>query len=180
MVLTYAEALGKYGSDYAIKKQISARALFKPEKGLYSTTPDSSDLACVAARFPEGVFAGESAFYFHALTDVIPDKYVIAIRRNATRSADNRVKYVFMSEKLFEIGLSTLTYNGQMLRIYDKERMLIELLRNKSKFPYDYYKEIVSRYRQEMNRLDIAKIYHYLDVFGYKNKYSAMLESEVL
>ncbi len=180
MILVYETALKIYGSDYAIKKQIGEGALFKLKKGLYSTTREYSDLACVIARYSEAVFTGASAFYFHGLTDEVPDKYVLATKRGATRLTDVHVKQVFMSEKLFTIGLSAMTYAGLTLRVYDKERMLIELLRNKSKFPYDHYKDILNRYRQEVSRLDVAKIYQYLELFGYKNKYTEMFEAEVL
>ncbi len=55
------------------------------------------------------------------------------------RLTDVRMTQVFSSEKLFIVGLSKITYAGVELRIYNKEHMLIELFRNKSKFPYDYY-----------------------------------------
>ena len=40
------------------------------------------------------------------------------------------------------------------INIYDKERMLIDLARNKNKIGYDLYKEIISNYRKLANSLD--------------------------
>ena len=34
------------------------------------------------------------------------------------------------------------------IHMYNKERMLVELLRNKNKLPFDYYKEILENYKQ--------------------------------
>ena len=42
--------------------------------------------------------------------------------------------------------------------MYNKERLLIELLRNKNKLPYDYYKEILINYRTIVHDLDIPMI----------------------
>ena len=44
------------------------------------------------------------------------------------------------------------------IKIYSKERMLIEVVRNKSKLPYDYYKEIIGRHRKLVNEMDIQEV----------------------
>lgn len=44
------------------------------------------------------------------------------------------------------------------IKIYSKERMLIEVVRNKSKLPYDCYKEIIGRYRKLVNEMDIQEV----------------------
>ena len=38
--------------------------------------------------------------------------------------------------------------DGATIPIYDKERMIIELLRNKNKMPKDLYKEVMGDYRR--------------------------------
>lgn len=75
----------------------------------------------------------DSAFYFHNLTDVIPNKITLATKRNALRIKDNKITQVFTSEKLFEIGKTQIVVEGATINIYDKERMLIELIRNRKK-----------------------------------------------
>ncbi len=180
MLLSYDDALKMYGNNYALKKQIVAGMLFKFEKGLYSSTATVPELARITYRYPNAIFTVESAFYFYSLTDVIPEYFVLATPRTATRITDQRIKQVFVSERLFSLGQTTTIYNGVSIRIYDKERLLIELLRNKSKFPYDYYKEILAAYRKGIAQLDLTKVYGYLDAFAYKGKYIDMLETEVL
>ena len=45
-----------------------------------------------------------------------------------------------------------MNYDGVDIVIYDKERLLVELIRNKRKFSFDFYKEIIENngYRPEM------------------------------
>lgn len=40
--------------------------------------------------------------------------------------------------------------------------MLVELLRNKNKLPFDYYKEIILNYRKIINTIDIALVMDYI------------------
>ncbi len=180
MIFSYKEAMQHYGSLYAIKKEIARQALFKIQKGFYSTTLSYSEMEFLMHRFPNGILTMESAFYLHSLTDVIPDCYSIATKRNDTRIYDSKVKQIFVSEKLFSLGKTTLETNGALVRIYDKERMLIELLRNKNTLPYDYYKEVLANYRRLVPQLDIAKTYRYLEAFNHNTRYTEMLEAEVL
>lgn len=59
------------------------------------------------------------------------------------------------AECLEKYGIEIADYKGYDIRIYNKERMLIELVRYKSKLPFDYYKEIILNYRKLLPRLDI-------------------------
>ena len=63
--------------------------------------------------------------------------------------------------------------------IYDKERMLIELLRFKNKFPFDYYKEIIGNYRNIIYNLDIERIQDYATSFPRSKMINDALEMEV-
>ncbi len=47
--------------------------------------------------------------------------------------------------------------------------MLLELIRNKNSFPFDYYKEILNNYRQIIHTLNIQDIQAYAEELP-KNK----------
>ena len=79
----------------------------------------------------------------------------MATTRDATKIKDERVKQYFISDGFFEEGIETVDYKGYEIRIYNKERMLIELVRYKSKLPFDYYKEIILGYRKLVPSLDV-------------------------
>lgn len=70
--------------------------------------------------------------------------------------------------------------DGVALRIYDKERMLIELLRNKNKMPYDLYKEIIYNYRKIINELEIWRIQEYAEIFPKSKMIKKALDEEVM
>jgi len=179
MIITYAECLDKWQSDYQIKKQIAAGNLFQIEKGVYADNPDVSTLAVLSAKYPKAVFTMDSAFYYHSLTDVIPDKYHIATDKHSIYLSDKRIRQYYVQSDIFNIGVMTMTRRDAIFKIYDRERMLIELLRYKNKLPYDYYKEILGNYRNMIYELDIERIQEYASTFPRHKMISDALDAEV-
>ncbi len=180
MVLTYQECMDKYGSDYKIKKEIGNGNLFMKEKGIYSTKRNASEIDVIMRKYSKTVCTGKSAFYYHSLTDVIPDHYYLATRRTYTRINDPRIIQSFMKDEIFDAGITEVQYNNSSIRIYDKERMLIELMRFKSKMPMDYYKEIIGNYRKISFELDFGIVEDYSVMFKSGAKLMNMIQMEVL
>ncbi len=180
MLLTYQECLDKYGSDYQVKKEIGNGNLFMKEKGIYSTLRNASEIDVIMLKYPKTVCTGKSAFYYHSLTDVIPDHYYLATRRTDTRIKDPRIRQSFLKDDLFEAGITELQYNHSGIRIYDKERMLIELMRFRYKMPMDYYKEIIGNYRKLAFELDFGLVEDYAAMFRSGARLMHMIQMEVL
>ncbi len=179
MLLTYPECLAKWQSDYQVKKQISAGKLYRIEKGVYSDIPDVSTLAVISFKYPNAIFTMDSAFYYHGLTDVIPDEYHLATGKHAIYISDDRVHQYYVSSDILNVGVTTMDRRDASFKIYDRERMLIELLRFKNKLPFDYYKEIIANYRRLIYDLDIERIQAYADSFPRSKMISDALEMEV-
>ena len=79
MIYTYNELLLKYKSAYQIEKAVKNGEVFKIEKGIYSDVPSVHYLAVIMKKYPYGVFTSYSAYYYHNLTDVIPNKIYCAV-----------------------------------------------------------------------------------------------------
>lgn len=180
MILTYKECIERFGSDYMIKKEICAGNLFQKGKGLYSDKPVCSDLEIIVTKYPRAIFTSESAYYFYALTDVIPDYYFLATKREDTRIKDSTVKQIFVKDDLHDIGKSTLEYQGTKIFIYSRERMLVDLIRFKSKFSFDYYKEIIGNYRRIVDDLDFFSVEDYAEMFKHGKKIMNAIHLEVM
>lgn len=165
MILNYKMAKTKYRNENNLKLALRRGELFKLEKGIYSRQANVSELEVITFKNPKAVFASESAYYFHDLTDYVPDKYFLATPKDAYKIRDKRVKQVFYLDKQFGFGIQEIKYDGVPIKVYDKERMLIELIRKKSKLPFDYYKEIIRNYRDIIEKLDIQKIEDYIEKY---------------
>ncbi len=179
MILLYKDLIQHYKSDYKIKKLIEEGKIFKIEKGIYSDNNNINYLEILTKKYPNAIFTMESAFYYHNLTDVIPDKEYLALRRDSTKIDDNRIKVVYYQDNLFEIGKSTLKVNNINIPIYDKERMLIELIRNRKNLGFDYYKEIINNYREIRETLSTTKIAEYISKFSIEDYLYDVIMKEV-
>ena len=180
MLLSYNECINKYGSDYLLKKEIASGNIFMTEKGIYSTKQYVSDLEVIMNKYPKAVFTGRSAFYYHSLTDIIPDYFHLATKREDTRIKDPRVKQSFLKEEIFEAGIENLQYNNLSIRIYNRERLLVELMRFKSQMPFDYYKEIIQSYRRITEGMDYGLVEDYASMFRNGESIMNQIQMEVL
>ena len=180
MILNYQECLKKYGNDYQIKKEIENGNLYMQEKGIYSPYRYASETDIIMRKYPKAVFTGMSAFFYHSLSDSIPEYYYLATKRTDTRIQDPRVRQSFLKDDIFEAGIIQMPYNNSSIRIYDRERMLIELMRFKAKVPMDYYKEIIQNYRRLTDNLDFGVVEDYASMFKNHRNLMDMIQMEVL
>ena len=58
--------------------------------------------------------------------------------------------------------------------------MLVELLRNKNKLPFDYYKEVLLNYREIVHDLDIRAVQDYAVAVPKSDMIMELLRLEVL
>jgi len=180
MLYDWNEINKELGYPLKVREALDSGEIYRVRRGLYSDTSFVHPFSIVSAKYPYAIITSETAFYIHRLTDVIPDKTYLATKRNATRIADNDVTQVFMNEKIFEYGRIHMIYDGVTINIYDRERMLVEAIRNSKTMPFDYYKEIIANYRKISEDLDYNKIEEYISLFK-RNKYLFnILQREVL
>ena len=163
MIYTYAECKRKFNTDYRIRKELASGRLRKIRRGIYTDEVYEPDLAVIGKTYPYAVFTMNSAFYYHGLTDTIPRAYYLMTDKDATKIKDPRVKQIFDNNSSLELGLEIKDYNGTPIRIFCRERMLVELVRNKNKMPFDYYKEIIANYRKLIYELDIQAVQEYAE-----------------
>ena len=180
MIYSYNELVAEHKTDYQIKKAIKHGALYKIENGIYSDKPSVSPLEIIVKKYPAAIFTMDSAFYFHGLTDVIPRKMHLAmVRSSSRRIADSNIVAIYVIEKYIAIGKTQIVFDGVCINIYDKERMLIELARNKKKLAFDYYKEIINSYREIVDHLDVRAIEDYAKVFDTEEYIFKTIQEEV-
>ena len=91
----------------------------------------------------------------------------------------DKIKQIRMKDELYNLGKTQIDDEGIKISIYDKERMLVDLARNKNQIGYDLYKEIISNYRKITNSLDTQKIEEYLQYFINGDKIFEIIQDEV-
>ena len=179
MVYTHKELKEKYGSDYQIQKAVKDGNLYKIESGIYSDKQNNHYLDIFVKKYPNAIISGDSAYYYHNLTDVIPKKIFMTTDRTSGRFNDENIIQSYSTSDFFNLGKTNIEFEGVNINIYDKERMLIELVKNKNITPYDYYKEIINNYRNIKSEIDVYKLQEYAIVYSNGEKLMSIIQDEV-
>lgn len=179
MIYNYKEILDKYKTDYNIKKAIEKKEIYKIDNGIYSEHSNINYLEKITKKYPYGVICGLSAYYFYGFTDVIPEVIELSTVQNTTRINNPEIKQIRMKDELYKLGITKYEYEGVLINIYNKERLLIDLARNKNQIGYDLYKEIVSNYRKIVDNLNMNLIDEYLTFFSDNERIYQTLMNEV-
>ena len=179
MVYNYKEILEKNKNDYTIRKALNSKEIFKIEKGIYSDKEINNPLVIYSKKYPNAVITMDSAFYYYHLTDVIPNKVYLATDRNVRTIKDDKIIQIFVNKEILYQGRIQEKIDNNLINIYDRERLLVEIVRKKKQIPYDYYKEIIRNYRDISYELDMYKIEEYLSLYKNNLNLALMLKNEV-
>ncbi len=179
MLYNHSEIKKLYKSDYQIKKAISDGKLYKLDKGVYSDKNIINPLIIYSKKYPSAIATMDTAFYYYDLTDVIPKKICLSTPSNFRHIDNDDIKQIYVPTQKLNQGKTEIEIDGEKVNMYDKERLLIELIRKKNQMPFDYYKEIISNYRKIADDLDMYKIDEYLALYKNNVNLSDTLLKEV-
>lgn len=180
-MLTYQEALAEAGSRHRLRKMLETGELHKHSRNLYCRKSDRpSALAAIFKRYPRSIATGMTALYLHGLVDMPPDLVDIATKRGGTKISDPAIRQHFIPDEWLDVGSSHVMHDGESMPAYDRERMLLELMRSRNKIPYDIYREAVRSYRKAADSLDIYKLEDYARLIPRGESYLERALEEVL
>jgi hypothetical protein len=180
MIYRYEDMLERYGSAYQIGRAIRSGEVHKVARGVYSDERHPDPGAVVCAIHPQAVLTMDSAFYLHGLTDVVPELVHVATPRNSTRIRDAGVRQYFMLPHLLGLGVRAMESGGCAVRVFSRERMLVELLRSAGTLPMDYYRELIGSYRRITGELDMREVENCLALYRRSDSLFDMMQREVL
>ena len=168
MIYTAKELIELGETEYSIRKKVTSGELFILERGIYSTDSDNSfvDEVYISKKYPNAIITGLSAFYIYDLTDHIPDYFYLSTEQHSFPIRRKDVKQSYQDSSFFEVGVTTKQFDSGSIRIYDLERLLIEIIRLKEKCPRELYYEVISSFRRIKNKIDFYKVNKYLESFS--------------
>ena len=165
MVYGYDDILKKGYSNYQIKKLVEQRKLYKIKPGIYSTKKEYDLVEVIVKEYKNFVTTLDSALYYYGLIKKEPDKYYLATLQKARKINRDYVSQTFMTDNFYQLGVNVIKYKGVQVPAYDIERLLIEVVRNKTNMNYDIYQEAVESYQKINNLLNKRKLEQYLEMF---------------
>ena len=149
MIYSYSDIIIIEKNERKAREAIASFKYKKVAPGLYTDDQGNiSYLELISKRYKNVTVTMQTAFEFYDLTDVNYDKYTIAFPHGSRKINDDGITQLFIDKDIYDIGRIKIEKDGVGFYIYDRERLLIELIRNKKKLPFDYYKEVVNSYRR--------------------------------
>lgn len=135
-VISNKEAL-TYGISrvqlFRLKEKGLVRSL---TRGLYCLNDEIPDMMYIIQnRCKKGTFSHESALYYHELTDRTPTEQVMTVPSsyNTTAMKNLPVKFRYVNPLFIELGRKKMkTSQGNEVYMYDLERTICDVIRNKS------------------------------------------------
>ena len=177
MLYRYTDLINKYGNNYQIRKKISLGRIIKRDDGLYSDQEEVPFTDVIVKKYPKAVITDLTAYYCYNLYDINPPVIHVATKRDTTKITNSMINQHFVTKSIYKLGVVSLTFNNKQVKIYDKEKLLIELIRNKDKYSSSQYNKILNNYKQIIKQLDYQKIINYLEYYPNSRKLKEKIES---
>ena len=145
----------------------------------------SADLCCaneyalLQEQCRDAVFSYGTALYLWGLSDRTPHIYDITIPRDKNISVLKRdnpnLRCHYLPRDVYEIGITqTHSPQGAEIKLYDKERCICDLIRNKDKVDIQIYTQAIKDYFN--TKADRRKLLKYSKVLGVEDKVRTYME----
>lgn len=163
------------GLDALVRKGLLTRI----KNGYYSLNNDQRpEEEIIHALFPDGVLCLNSALYYYGYIKERPFEWHIAIDKNTSKSRflmEYPVVVPYYTEpRVLEIGVCTIPIHNVEMKIYDKDRMICDVLKYEHKIDHEVFKEGLRSYIS-----DPEKNTHNLLSYAKERKVSSKVQSMI-
>jgi hypothetical protein len=137
-------------------------------RGVYSVSDGYDLLSAYCLRYPQAIITLFTALEVYGVVDeFVAPPYSMAFCQGSRSVKDEKVRQLFISKSIFLLGMTEVDYGGYAIRIYDKERLLIEFFRFRNKVSLPEYKEAISFFRKEVEygRFNVPRFKEYAKSF---------------
>lgn len=170
-----AEGISKY--DYY--RYLKENNFEKVAPGMYAQNdawPD--ELAIIKKRCPQAVISHDEALYYHGLVDREPERpsFTIYSGYNVSRLKGHKFKTYYIKKELLDMGKITVNdFNGTEVNMYDLERTICDLIRNRSSFEIQDFNTALKAYARRKDK-NLTKLFEYAEALGIENVTRQYLE----
>lgn len=155
-------------SRQTIYNFIKKNNLEKVAPGIYISIDSLEDESYILSlRCPKGVISHDDALYYYGLIDREPSIHSITIYTgyNPTVLSNSGYKVYTVKKELLDLGKISITNNfGHSIHMYDLERTICDLVRNRSNFEIQDFNTAIKAYSQRSDK-DLNQLMRYAKAF---------------
>ena len=155
-------------SKQLLSKYVKKGYIERVAQGVYlSKDAFEDEMYVLQARSKKAIFSHETALYLHDLTDRDPLQYTVTLPSgyNASNFKNDGIYVYFIKNDLLNLGVEYgKTPFGRNIRVYNKERTICDIVRNRNVIDSAIINEGIRRYLSEKEK-DIPKLLQYAEKF---------------
>lgn len=149
-------------------KFVKVNSYDKVGPGMY-VSPDEivDELLVLHKRCPSGIISHDEALYHYGLIDREPVEHTITVYSgyNASRLRRSGYKVYYVNKNLLSLGeINVTTSFGNTIPMYDLERTIVDVIRNRSQFEIQDFNTALKEYIRRVDK-NLIKLVEYAKVF---------------
>ena len=124
----------------------------------------SSEEQLIATLIPKAIICVESALFHYGYSDFAPRKWSIAVPRSMSRTKLDidvlALQTYYVQPEIYELGRVADDFSGVKLSIYDRERMICDCFKYRSRLDHEIFSKALYAYaKDEKKNLQNLSIY---------------------
>lgn len=155
-----------------LRSLIDKNKLSRISRGVYlSEEAFNDEMYIIQARSKKIIFSHETSLYLHELTDRDPLEFSITVPRgyNSFTLKEQGLKIYSVKKDLHLIGVMQMkTIYGRDILVYDKERTICDILKNRNNMDVGILNEAIKRYVKNEEK-NIPLLNRYAKMLGIQN-----------
>ena len=162
-------------SKTLIPELIKQKVLRKVAYGIYiDNNLIEDEFYILQKRFSNIVFSYNTACYLLNLSDRAPYKIDVTTLNHNNIGEDLEIHYV--SKDKFNIGITEIkSPYGNPIKVYNAERCICDLLKNKNEVDIELYNKIIKNYFKQSKK-DLETLEEYAKIFNIQEKFENIME----
>jgi len=132
-----------------------------------------SEATVITRLFPDAVICMESALQYYGYTDRTPAAWCLAVDKHSTKSRFNidypSIKPHYIPKEQMTLGVETVIIEGTELKIFNRERVICDCLRQENKMDVEVFNKAIQAYIKD-TRKNIPRLMEYAKILRIENK----------
>ena len=177
--LITSEAIDCGVSKTYLMEYVRKMDLIREAQGVYCTQETWPDtLYIIHLRNKQVCFSHETALYLHGLMDREPSKVTITAKEgyNASHLKSQGIVVHKVKADKFSLGITQIpTPYGHMVRTYDRERVICDIIKGKNKMDIQIFQTAIKQYISDHNK-NLSNLMRYADMLGVSDRVKTYME----
>ena len=128
------------------------------------------------AKYKKAIFSHMNALYFYGMTEEFPYNYTVTVPQSYhVDTVNEKCNVFYVSDDMLELGMCKVkTPNGGIVRAYDIERSICDIIKYKNRMDLEQVKKAIRQYMKNKNK-DMNKLSEYSKKMGINEQVMEMV-----